>query len=100
MKMKLIVAIVRPNVIDRLVVALEDIEDFPGVTIMDTEGFGLRIKTPEDALNPFKPNKRLEIASPDNTIESIVTAIKEHAHTGRKGDGFIVVLNIENSTLI
>lgn len=98
--MKLILAVVRPNVIDRLIVAFEDIEGFPGVTVMNTEGFGLRIKTPEDALNPFRPNRRLEIASPDDKVESIVAAIKEHGHTGRKGDGFIIVLDIESSTLI
>lgn len=39
--MKLIVAVVRPIVIDRLVVAFEEMDGFPGVTITDTEGFGL-----------------------------------------------------------
>lgn len=80
--------------------AFEDIEGFPGVTIMNTEGFGLRIKTPEDALNPLRPNRRLEIASPDDKVESVVAAIKEHGHTGRKGDGFIIILDVESSMLI
>ena len=98
--MKLIVAIVRPNVIDRLTVAFEDIEGFPGVTVMNTEGFGLRVRTHEDALNPFRPNRRIEIASPDDKVEEIVSAIKDHGHTGRKGDGFIIILDIESSLFI
>ncbi|MBO0246539.1 P-II family nitrogen regulator, partial [Vibrio sp. Vb0592] len=66
--MKLITAVVRPFVIDRLVVALEDIEDFPGLTIVDSEGFGQRLKLSVDAHNPFKPNKRIEIAASDELV--------------------------------
>ncbi|MCW5958504.1 MAG: P-II family nitrogen regulator [Pyrinomonadaceae bacterium] len=98
--MKLIIAIVRPFVIDRLVVAFEEIEGFPGVTITDTEGFGQRIKTPDDAINPLKANKRVEIVAPNELLEPIVTAIKEQAHTGRKGDGLVTVVDVESSTLI
>ncbi len=98
--MKLIIAVVRPFVIDRLVVAFEDIDSFPGVTITNTEGFGQRGKTPDDTINPLRANKRLEIVCADEMIEPIISAIKEHAHTGRKGDGLIVVLNIDESTMI
>jgi nitrogen regulatory protein P-II 1 len=98
--MKLIVAIVRPFVIDRLVVALEDIENFPGVTVTDTAGFGQRIKTLGDVINPFKPNKRIEIISPEEMVDVIIDRIRESAHTGKKGDGFIIVLPIEKSLLI
>jgi len=87
-------------VIDRLVVALENLEGFPGITVTDTEGFGQRVRTADDAINPFKPNKRIEIVANDELVETIVAAIKEHAHTGRKGDGFVIILNVENSTII
>jgi len=98
--MKLIIAVVRPFVIDRLVVAFENIESFPGVTVTDTEGFGLRVTTPDDAINPFRPNKRLEIVCADEMAAPIIAAVKEQAHTGRKGDGFVIVLNVEDSALI
>ena len=99
--MKLIIAIVRPFTIDRLVVAFEDIEGFPGMSIMDSEGFGQRLRTTTyDALNPFKPNKRIEIACNDEMVEQIVEAIRSHAHTGKKGDGIIFVMPIENAVLI
>jgi nitrogen regulatory protein PII len=98
--MKLIVAVVRPFVIDRLVVALEDVENFPGMTVVDSEGFGQRLKTRDDALNPFKPNKRIEIVARDEIVASVVAAIREQAHTGKKGDGIIWVLPVEHSVLI
>lgn len=99
--MKLIVAIVRPFTIEKIVVALEEIEGFPGITVSDTEGFGQRLHANiDDALNPFKPNKRIEIVAEEEMVEPIIASIKEHAHTGRKGDGFAVVLKIEGSILI
>lgn len=99
--MKLIIAIVRPFKMDEIVTELEEIEGFPGMTVVDSEGFGQRVKASAyDALDPFKPNKRIEIAANDEMADQIVAAIKRHAHTGKKGDGLIVVLNIENATLI
>ena len=99
--MKLIIAIVRPFTIDRLVVAFENIEGFPGMTIMDSEGFGQRLRTTSyDALTPFKPNKRIEIACNDDLVEIIVAAIRTSAHTGKKGDGIILITPIENAVLI
>ncbi len=98
--MKLIIAIVRPHTLDKIVVALEDIENFPG-TITDVEGFGRRLQTSAfDSLNPFKLKKQIEIAANEDMVEPIVEAIRAHAHTGKKGDGIIVVLPIENAVLI
>ncbi|MDQ3132492.1 MAG: P-II family nitrogen regulator [Acidobacteriota bacterium] len=99
--MKLIIAVVRPHRLDEIVCALEDIEDFPGITVTDVEGFGQRLRTTSyDALNPFKLQKRIEIAANDEVVEPIVAAIRGHAHTGKKGDGIIVVVPIENAVLI
>ncbi len=99
--MKLIIAIVRPHTIDKIVVALEDIENFPGITVTDVEGFGQRLRTSVyDALNPFKLKKQIEIAANDEMVEQIVAAIRENAHPGKKGDGIIVVVPIEEAVLI
>jgi nitrogen regulatory protein PII len=99
--MKLIVAIVRPFKLDEIITELEELENFPGMTVVDSEGFGQRIRTtPTDALDPLKPNKRIEIACSAEMVEPIATAIKRCAHTGRKGDGFVMVLNIEESGVI
>lgn len=98
--MKLIIAVVRPHVLDRLIVAFEDIEGFPGITVTDSEGFGQRIRTPQDVLDPFRHNKRIEIVASDEIVEMIVAAIKQHAHTGKKGDGVVAVVTVEEMTLI
>ncbi len=99
--MKSITAIVRPFTIDKIVVALEGIENFPGITVSEAEGFGRRLSRGEyDALNPFKEKKRIEIACNDQMVEEIIAAIRTNAHTGKKGDGIIIVLPIENAVLI
>jgi nitrogen regulatory protein PII len=99
--MKLITAIIRPNMLDKLVVALEDVQNFPGMTVSEAEGFGQRLRTNiYDSLNPFKPKKRIEIAANDDMADEIVKVIRSHAHTGKKGDGIIFVLPIEDAVLI
>lgn len=99
--MKLITAIVRPFTLDKIVVALEEIEGFPGITVTEAEGFGQRLRTSSyDALNPFKEKKRIEIACNDEMVEEIIAAIRSSAHTGKKGDGIILILPIDNAVLI
>jgi nitrogen regulatory protein PII len=99
--MKLITAFVRPIMLDKIAVALENIKDFPGITVTNAEGFGQRLRTSSyDALNPFKEKKRIEIVCEDGLAEEIVLAIREHAHTGKKGDGIIFVVPVEKSSII
>lgn len=99
--MKLITAIVRPFTVEKIITAFEGIEGFPGMTLIDSEGFGQRLMTAAyDVLDPLKPSKRIEIAANDEMVETIVAAIKENAHTGKKGDGIILVINIENAVFI
>lgn len=101
MERKLIIAVVRPFLLDKIVVALEGIEKFPGITITEAEGFGHRLRnTLDDALNPFHPKKQIEIAAPLEMVENIVETINKNAHTGKKGDGIIFVLPIEQTIRI
>lgn len=99
--MKLITAIIRPNMLDKLTVALEDVQGFPGMTVSDAEGFGQRLRTTVyDSLNPFKPKKRIEIVVNDDMVTEIVKVIRSHAHTGKKGDGIIFLMPIDEAVLI
>ena len=99
--MKMIIAVVRPFLIDRIVAALEDTENFPGITISDAGGFGQRLRNSYAAqLDPFQPKKEIKIAAPDEMVEQLVAVIGKHAHTGKRGDGIIWVLPIEESILI
>ena len=99
--MKLITAIVRPFLIDKIVVALEEIENFPGITVSEAEGFGQRLlNRPDDMLDPFKPKKRIEIAANDEMVDEIVAVLRTNAHTGKKGDGLIFVVPVDSAVLI
>jgi len=101
MERKLIIAIMRPLVVDKLVVAFENIENFPGITVVEAHGFGQRVsRTRDDTLNPFHPKKQIEIAAPVEMVEEIIEAIHEHAHTGKTGDGMIFVLPLEMTVRI
>lgn len=99
--MKLIVAVVRPFTVDKILTAFEEIEGFPGMTVSDSEGFGRRFGSAQyDPTDPFMPGKRIEIAANDERVEDIVAALRENAHTGKKGDGVIVVVPVEKAVLI
>ena len=51
-------------------------------------------------LDPFQPKKEIKIAAPDEMVAELVAVIGKHAHTGKRGDGIIWVLPIEESILI
>lgn len=95
--MKLITAIVRPFTIEKMVVAFEDIDNFPGMTMTDAAGFGRGPHSaPVDALDPFRRGRRIEIVCDDEMAETVVSVIRSLAHTGKKGDGIIYVVPVEN----
>jgi nitrogen regulatory protein PII len=99
--MKLIIAIVRSFTVEKIVTAFEDIEDFPGMTITDSEGFGRGPRSAAyDALDPFKPYKRIEIVCESLLCNTIVEVLREHSHTGKKGDGIIFVQPVEQLVAI
>ncbi|HRI05191.1 MAG TPA: P-II family nitrogen regulator [Pyrinomonadaceae bacterium] len=95
--MKLIIAVIRPSIIDKIVAGLEEIEDFPGVTVSDVQGFG----RPGDggfslAADPMRAGKQLMIAANDDLAPLIVAELCRTAHTGRRGDGIILTLPIDS----
>jgi nitrogen regulatory protein P-II 1 len=101
MERKLIIAVVRPFLLDKIVVALENIEKFPGITVSEAEGFGHRLRnTLDDALNPFHPKKQIEISAPVEMVGEIIETIRKNAHTGKKGDGRIWILPVEETLVI
>ena len=44
--------------------------------------------------------KRIEIAVNNDMVEEIVKVIHSQAHTGKKGDGIILVVPIDDAVLI
>jgi nitrogen regulatory protein P-II 1 len=92
--MKEIRAYVQPFVLGRVVQSLLEIPGFPGMSVLDCEGFG---RNPVDAghsFSPFMASKRLEIIADDDQVDAIVSAIMTHARTGRPGDGRVFVVEV------
>ena len=82
-----------------MVDALEAVND-PGVTITDVRGRGeqggicLQYRAGKMQIHTL-PKTKLEIVVPDKDVETIIKTIREHARTGKKGDGRIFVLPVE-----
>ena len=97
--MKMIVAVIRPEKVDDVVDALE-VENVPGVTITDVRGRGeqggicLQYRAGKMQIHTL-PKTKLEIVIPDKDVDSIIKVIREHARTGKKGDGRIFVLPVD-----
>jgi nitrogen regulatory protein P-II 1 len=104
MAMKLITAIVRPEKLDELILALTD-EGIRGLTVTDVRGFGRqygrlvhtahKITIPAHEHTPaLLPKVRLDIVALDDDADAIVEAIAKHARTETIGDGKIWVTTV------
>lgn len=98
--MKEIKAIIQPFVADKVISALREMTDLPGVTVSEVKGFGhgraLGRPDSPDELEIFGVKKiKLEIVVPDELAESVVQLIAKHAHTGNPGDGKIFISSVD-----
>jgi nitrogen regulatory protein P-II 1 len=103
--MKIITAMVQPFMLSKVTHALEELEDFPGMTVTDARGFGAarRRKLHEDQASHFKDfneKVRIEIVAHDRDVERIVETIVSAAHTGNHGDGKVFVWPVEQAVRI
>ena len=90
--MKEIRAYIQPHRLSHVTMALMEIPGFPGMTIIDCEGFGRERTEHIQDYKPFLPKKRLEIFAPDSLVEIIFETIMHVAHSGHHGDGKVYVL--------
>ena len=96
--MKKIEAIIRPEKLDGVRVALER-SGYPGITITEIEGHGLQKGTiqqwrGEKYKVDFLPKIKVEIVAKDSDAEKIIQAVLESAYTGGVGDGKIFVYDV------
>jgi len=104
--MKMITAIVQPFMLTKITHALESLAGFPGVTISDVRGFGREKHEHADPQHriddvvDYVKKCRIEIAAPDEMTEEIVRTIERIAHTGNRGDGKILVWDLEAAVRI
>jgi nitrogen regulatory protein PII len=106
--MKMIAAVVQPFMLTKVTRALEEIEDFPGMTIFEVQGYG-REKAHPEAAEPrrhiedvvdYVNKTRIEIAASDEMAAQILRVLRDVAHTGNRGDGKIFVWSLETAIRI
>ncbi|MDO5845971.1 MAG: P-II family nitrogen regulator [Methanocorpusculum sp.] len=97
--MKMIMAIIRPEKVDEVLNALEE-NNVPGVTITNVCGRGeqggvtLQYRAGKMQIHTL-PKTKLELVVPDKDVEGLIKLIREHARTGKPGDGRIFVLPVD-----
>lgn len=97
--MKLITAIIKPHKLEAVREALTA-AGVHGVTLTEVKGFGRQQGHTElyrgaEYRVDFLSKLRLEIATVDKRVESIVRAIEDAARSGSLGDGKIFVCTLE-----
>jgi nitrogen regulatory protein PII len=97
--MKKIEAYIQPFMLHKVESALRALS-IRGLSIMEIKGLGRE----KDESYPHHemdyrvdtvPKMKLEILCSDEEYGKITDTIKKHAHTGRRGDGKVVVYNIQ-----
>lgn len=97
--MKQILAIVRPNMLERVEHALHGLEHFPGVTMLRVRGQS-RGRAPGHEYQPSewdverRERELLLLVCADELAPALVSTIRDAAHTGLPGDGLIVVSEV------
>ena len=92
--MKEIRAFIQPHKLSSVTMALLEIQGFPGMTIIDCDGFGRERTQHIQDYKPFLPKKRIEIFAPDHLVDIIFETIMKAAFIGQHGDGKVYILNV------
>lgn len=97
--MKLVVAIIKPFMLDEIRNALSEV-GVSGMTVTEVRGTGRQQGHTElyrgaEYVVDFLPKTKLEIAVDSKTVERVVDVIASIANTGKVGDGKIFVYEIE-----
>ena len=92
--MKEIRAFIQPHKLSHVTMALLQIPGFPGMSVIDCDGFGRERTQHIQDYKPFLAKKRLEIFAPDDLVEIIFETIMKAAHSGNHGDGKIYVIDM------
>ena len=97
--MKEIIAIIRPEKLEQVKIALEEISCH-GVTVTEVKGRGRQLGITEsyrgsDYRIDLLPKTRLEIIVKDEDAEEVIQTIVKTAQTGDIGDGKIFVSPVE-----
>ncbi len=102
--MKLVKAIIRPERVDFVKKALEDLGIY-GMTMTEVRGRGAQkgITLPRrggSILVEFLPKVEIECAVTDEQADVVIGAIERASRTGKVGDGMIYVIPVERSVRV
>lgn len=101
MSMKEIKAIIQPFMLSKVIDALKEIPNMPGVTVSEVMGFGRgRAENVPNGVSEwgvtFVPKVKLETVVTDEMTPQVVEAIQKYAYTGNVGDGKIFVYTVDD----
>ena len=99
--MKLIKAIVRPNMVDNIKEALGKL-NIAGMTVTEVRGHGKQkghtaVYRGKEYNVSLLPKMQVEVVVPDTIAEEAIRVIVEAARTGEIGDGRVFVLPVDAS---
>ena len=103
--MKEVKAIIQPFMLSKVVEALHEIPNFPGLTVTKVQGFGREKgrgathRIVEDLID-YVPKVKIEIMLNDRMLDEVVNTIKTKAHTGNIGDGKIFIYDVRETIRI
>jgi nitrogen regulatory protein P-II 1 len=97
--MKKIMAVIRPNKLQVVKEALDDI-GVPSMTVTEVKGRGkqrgvIEIYRDREYCIDLLPKLEIDIVVSDDEVDKIVDTIAKAAHTGEIGDGKIFVMPVE-----
>ena len=103
--MKGIKAIIQPFMLSKVSSTLQEIPNFPGMTVSNVRGFGREKgkgalhKIVEDLID-YVPKVMIEIIVHDEMLDEVVETIRANAHMGNKGDGKIFIYDVRDAIRI
>ncbi len=103
--MKLISSVIRPESVEAVVAALDQLESIGGMTITDVRGFGRQKGQVEhyrggEYTIRFLPKVKIEVVVRAECVEEAVAAMGRAARTGQVGDGKVFVVEVRNAMRI
>lgn len=99
--MKVVTAILNPHRLDDVYAALTGIE-VHGITATEVQGIGhltghtMLYGGPEYLVTPL-PKLKIEVAVPEDRVESVITALRNAGDTNKIGHGTILVYSLHDA---
>jgi nitrogen regulatory protein P-II 1 len=102
--MKLVTAIVRPERVDAVSSALEEL-GVNGLTVSQASGFGrqrghVEVYRGAEYSSDLVPKVRVEVLANEDVLDGVIVAITEAARTGNFGDGKIWTLEVRDAVRV